>query len=190
VSPAARGRRRKTRQRDSARERCTASLAANTRVSSQCSVRRRREIRGQRSCTTFAVGPSWQMQKIGRPVECKGSSTTERISRRNSPTIATSNPSTAKRGHKSPLSTVNAGGLRSICQRAVMRREKSTSSEMISTVGASTSKSSLSQAGDPAYPLDDWRHCAPFIFSCAAATRSQSPIRVYLRLQTQPRWSS
>jgi len=42
---------------------------------------------------------------------------------------------TAKRGHRSPLSMVKVGTLRSICQRAVTRREKSTSSEMISTVG-------------------------------------------------------
>src|ERR1039458_6439418 len=57
---------------------------------------------------------------------------------RNSPTIATSNTSAAKRGHNSPLRSVNVGTLRSICQRAVTRREKSTSSEMISTVGACT----------------------------------------------------
>src|SRR5206468_7006561 len=52
-----------------------------------------------------------------------------------------SNTSTAKRGHRSPLNRVNVGALRSICQRAVMRREKSTSSEMMSTVGACTSRS-------------------------------------------------
>jgi hypothetical protein len=52
--------------------------------------------------------------------------------------IATSKMSTEKRGHNSPLSSVKVGMLRSICQRAVMRREKSASSEMISTVGIST----------------------------------------------------
>src|SRR5579864_8956169 len=52
--------------------------------------------------------------------------------------MATSKISTAKRGHNSPLSRVKVGTLRSICQRAVMRREKSASSEMISTVGVST----------------------------------------------------
>ncbi len=59
------------------------------------------------------------------------------------PTMATSNTSTAKRGHRSPLRSVNVGTLRSICQRAVMRREKSASSEMISTVGVSTGELSF-----------------------------------------------
>ena len=70
------------------------------------------EMRGQRSWTNCAVAASRHTQKIGCAVECRGSRTTDSTSRRRSPTIATSKVSTAKRGHRSPLSRVNVGTLR------------------------------------------------------------------------------
>src|SRR5271154_3134698 len=127
------------RARASAAARCTASPAARIKTSSQFSSRRSTEVRGQRSRTSFAVAASWQTKNKGCKVECRGSRITDNNSRRNGPTMATAKSSTL-RGHRSPLSMVNAGTLRSACQRAVMLRENSTSSEITSTVGWSTCK--------------------------------------------------